>query len=367
MGPKRIIIVISSLGSGGAERNAALLASSWADRGDSVFLLTTFLSESEDDFYTLSSSVNRIRLSQKITVNKRSIYFNLQRGKIFRRIIKSINPDVVVSFMDHVNVLTLLCLTGTKIPVVALERSNPFRQHLGYLTEWSRPFTYRWLAFSVCCQTERVADRLKSQWGINAVVLPNPLNPVFFSRTHNFEQRSELILSVGRMTSEKGHEFLLRSWARLAMSYPFWKLRLVGDGEDRSRLEMLANKLQISDQVEFVGRVNDIVEEYQRAQIFVLPSLYEGFPNALLEAMALGCACIASDCESGPREMIRHQENGLLCEPGDIEDLSSALKILLDNSPLRSRLSHEAKNIREQYSLERHLKVWDEQVFSSLR
>lgn len=363
--PSRIVLVISSLESGGAERVASLLASAWAEQGRAVTLLTTFLSEVEADFYPLSHHIHRVRLAETVNVHRRSLRDSWRRALEFRRIIQSAKPDVVISFMDRVNVLTLLCLIGTRIPVIACERSNPFLQTMSWYWELLRRVTYRRLATTICCQTTRVAKDLESKWQIPSVALSNPLTNDIPNGTSPLLTRPRTILSVGRMTLEKGHDLLLRSWAFLAPSYPDWTLRMVGDGELGEDLHGLALQLGIAERVEWAGKVREIWSEYQNAQIFVLPSRYEGFPNALLEAMAMGCACVSTDCENGPAEMIEHGSNGLLCEVENVEALSSAIQQFLDSRELLEFCGKSSASVREKFSLTSHLQGW-ERIFAQL-
>ena len=365
MTPKRIVFVISSLGPGGAERVASLLTSKWADTGISVTLVTTFLFELDDDFYPLSPLIHRVRLANLVTRNGRSVTDNFVRGITFRRLVQSTNPDVVISFMDRVNVLTLLSLAGTSFPVIVCERSNPFLQKLSNKWELLRRFTYKKMAAVVCCQSTAVAEKLNSLWQISTFSLPNPLSPDIPTNIDSCLKRQQIILCVGRLSPEKGHDLLLHSWATLADEYPDWTLRMVGDGVLRDNLLQTAKKLGIQKRVEWVGTVKNAWSEYQNSQIFVLPSRYEGFPNALLEAMALGCACISTNCDSGPAQMIQDGVSGLLCETEDVNAMSLALRKLLDSPALRQAYGKNAQDIRQKFSLEAHLQRW-ENIFVEL-
>ena len=365
MTPKRIIFVISSLGPGGAERVASLLTSKWADTGRSVTLVTTFLLESDDDFYPLSPLINRVRLSNLVTANERSVTDNFVRGITFRRLVQSTNPDMVVSFMDRVNILTLLSLAGTNFPVIVCERSNPFQQKLSNKWELLRRFTYKKMAAVVCCQSAVVAEKMNSLWQINTFSLPNPLSPDIPTNIDSFLKRQQIILCVGRLSPEKGHDLLLQSWATLADNYPGWTLRMIGDGVLRDNLHQTSERLGIQKRVEWAGTVKNVWSEYQNSQIFVLPSRYEGFPNALLEAMALGCACISANCDSGPAEMIHDGVSGLLCATEDVNAMSLALSKLLDSPALREAYGKNAQDVRKKFSLEAHLQCW-ENVFAEL-
>ena len=137
-------------------------------------------------------------------------------------------------------------------------------------------------------------------------------------------------------------------------------MRIVGEGPQRRELEVLVDRLNLRDRVELSGWNPDISREYSAADLFVLSSEYEGFPNALLEAMAHGLAVVSYDCESGPRDIIRQGEDGLLVKAGDTAELERSLRQVMTGQSLRERLGAGAREVQSRFSPERVLSAWDE-------
>ena len=133
---------------------------------------------------------------------------------------------------------------------------------------------------------------------------------------------------------------------------PGWVLHIIGDGNERGRLEVEVKFLGIEDSVVFHGHLKEFSKIYEKASIFVLPSLYEGFPNALLEAMSVPIACISTNCIAGPSDIIEHNVNGILVKPGSAEAIGEALARLMKSEPLRNRLAAEAYKVRTKFDFE---------------
>jgi len=154
---------------------------------------------------------------------------------------------------------------------------------------------------------------------------------------------------VGRLSRQKGLGSLLEAVGR--MQAPI-RLLIAGKGPEEKRLKNLSRKLKLENRVVFLGAIGNVKSVYAASDIFVLPSLYEGLSNALLEAMAMGLPCIATDV-SGSNELIEHGKSGLIVAPGDSTSLAEAIGILIEDEHLRRSLGHSARRrIEERYSLD---------------
>ena len=357
---KKIVIVASSLQAGGAERVISILSSAWINNGYEVTILTTFLDESENDFYNISNKVTRIRLIEHCKTRTRSFLGYFNRMLIFRGIIQRENADIVISFVDRINIMTLIGLFGTNNSVAVCERIDPFEHPIGKLMGWLRPIMYR-KASVVFAQTDYVAKRMKSHWKLEHVeVIANPL-PNDLPQPIDWIFRENVILSVGRLDRQKGHDLLLNAWASIQTNFPEWKLRILGEGEERSNLESQMLKLGLEGRVEIPGLVSPIWQEYQKAKIFVLASRYEGFPNALLEALAMGCACLSTKCPSGPEEIICDDENGMLVAI-DYTSIADSLQSLIENNGAQRKYALRYKYAKEKYSIELIASEWERKL-----
>jgi GalNAc-alpha-(1->4)-GalNAc-alpha-(1->3)-diNAcBac-PP-undecaprenol alpha-1,4-N-acetyl-D-galactosaminyltransferase len=159
-----------------------------------------------------------------------------------------------------------------------------------------------------------------------------------------------LILAMGRLTRQKGFDLLLDAFQRSGLAENGWHLAILGEGLERYALVEQATALGVSQALALPGRVSDIGRFLASADIFVLSSRYEGFPNALLEAMQMGRACVSFNCLSGPSDLIVNDRNGFLIPAEDIEELSVALQRLAANPVLRSRLGGQASEVTKQFS-----------------
>ena len=152
---------------------------------------------------------------------------------------------------------------------------------------------------------------------------------------------------------------MIRAFSDAQSRQEYWRLVILGEGPERSKLEKLAGTLGIRDAVVMPGIVKEPTEWMHKAQFFALPSRYEGFPNALLEAMACGCAVIATDCPSGPAEIIHHNENGLLVPKEDIKALSAGMSRLMEDRELRTCLGQRALEVRSRFAKDTIMAQWD--------
>ena len=133
-----------------------------------------------------------------------------------------------------------------------------------------------------------------------------------------------------------------------------------GEGPERENLEKLVGRLKLKDRVFLPGRTKKMSQEMAQGSIFVLSSKFEGMPNALAEAMALGLAVISTDCPTGPRELITEGEDGLLVPVGDVASLSAAMAHLMEDEKLRRRFGKAAIQKMKQYDIKAVSKLWEE-------
>jgi glycosyltransferase involved in cell wall biosynthesis len=336
----RLSLVISTLTCGGAERVMSLLANEWVRRGNAVQLVTL---DREPPFFPLDSRIELVQLGrEKPSPTKFHALWNLYRSVgALRRTFRGFGPDGVVAFTTRVNVKALMA-APRGVPVVISERVDPSGNPL---TGFWEKLTTRWYprARRLVVQTKSIADYYAALGLSRLEVIANPVEALPGSAGGN-PTGDLLWLVVARLHHQKGIDLLLQAWARSAQGKTS-RLRILGDGPERGELEALAASLGVSGRVEFAGFVSDKLPHWKQASAFVLSSRYEGFPNALCEGMAAGLACVSFDCPSGPGELIRDGENGLLVPAEDVEGLASAMDRVAADPELRERLGREAVKI----------------------
>jgi glycosyltransferase involved in cell wall biosynthesis len=356
----RLTFVISSLQMGGAERAGSLLCNHWAQHGHTVQVLT-FDSPGSTPFFPLEAAIGLTHLDLLCYSSslRESVANTLWRNSVLRRAIQRSRPDVVVSFLDTTNVRTLMATAGLGIPVVVSERTDPSLHYIGRTWSFLRALAYPFAA-AVVTQTRAALLALPGPARRRGVVIGNVVRqpqPGALG-TEPILQRPT-ILSVGRLNRGKGYFTLLEAFASLSVTRPDWHLALVGDGEARPELESRTQALGLAGRVHFMGATNQVSRLLRQADVFVLASRYEGFPNALCEALAHGVPAVATDTV-GAREVLRHEENGLLTPVGNAGALAQALSRLTDDEALRKRLGARGPDILERFSVEQVSAQWEE-------
>ncbi len=357
----RVTLVITKLKSSGAERVISIMANYWAEKNWLVTLLT-FDDGSTPPFYDLDSRIRLIPLSICQTSSNllAAIWNNLKRIYVLRRAIRDSKPDVVISFLSSLNSLVLLATRGLGVTVVVSERSDPKMSPAGMVWRWLRRWTYTFET-QIIVQTERSKACFSPAVQARTTVIPNPVTPVPNPGTISPELLLEKpsIVAMGRFYPQKGLDLLLKAFALLKNRYPEWKVTILGDGPLRSDLESLRDSLGLEDRVHLPGRVKHPHNVLKQADLFVMPSRWEGWGNALAEAMACGLPVIATTC-IGPSEIVRDGVDGVLIPPEDVEALAAEMNRLMSDESERNRLTSRAVEVKERFALDKVMGKWEE-------
>ena len=362
---------IGSLTGGGAERVTVALSRYLIDRGYEVSLVT--MHSSERDFYAVDQRLRRVSLG--LTGTRRGIgkvFANLERLRALRRVVKEHQADVVIGMMTTESVLAILACAGLPAKAIVSERNFPGRKAVARPWAILRRLCYRWAGAHVA-QTREAARWLEENTAArnvtivaNSVAWPVPSVPPRVDPASLVNADRRLVLAVGTKPGQKGFDLLIAAFAAVAVGNPDWDLAIVGPGagaEAGRAVAALADQtvaLGVGHRVHFPGRVGNVGDWYERADLFVLSSRYEGFPNVLLEAMAAGMASIAFDCDTGPRDIIHQGIDGVLVPAENVAALSDAMERLMRDAGERERLGHAATAVRERFSEEKLLGSWRE-------
>jgi GalNAc-alpha-(1->4)-GalNAc-alpha-(1->3)-diNAcBac-PP-undecaprenol alpha-1,4-N-acetyl-D-galactosaminyltransferase len=362
---RRIVLLVGEMAVGGAERVAATLANAWTSRGTEVWLVPTYLG-SRTIKYALRDEVELAFLADRMeSMPAGRRRWALHKAQALRNLVVELQPDVVVSFLSNVNALAILALAGLHVPLVISERTDPASgRELHWMLHITRRVLYQF-ATRLVVQTPSARDRYRER--ILRMpptdVIPNPLSSELerMPVRADHPDRGGTIMAMGRLTPSKGFDILVRAFGREFANRPEWQLSIWGEGPLRESLDALIRDLGLTERVHLQGLTMEPWMALARGQIFALPSAYEGFPNAMLEAMALGVPVVAFDCPSGPRELSAGGSAAVVIALGDERALGSELLRLANDATARRALgSRAAAHARAAYSESSVLARWDE-------
>ncbi|SAK67522.1 glycosyl transferase [Caballeronia catudaia] len=365
----KIVVFIYSMHGGGAERVTANLANEWAALGWDVTVVT--LTAGETDVYPFHARVKRIELGLAGGVEGggfvRTLMSNVKRVLAFRKVLRETKPTVALGVMATANVLTVLAGIGLPYKIIASEHTHPPRAPLTPFWERLRRLTYRF-ADKVVALTDETKDWIETHCGCRDVrVIPPPFalpiartNPIVEPQSVVGNER-RVLLAVGRLSPEKGFDSLIDAFRKIAGALPQWDLVIVGEGQARASLERRVEETKLHGRVFLPGRAGNVADWYQRADLYVLSSHFEGFSMTLVEAMAHGCAAVSYDCDSGPRVILTHGTDGLLVKPvGDAGALAKALESLMKDDAERHRMALRASAVNERFAFPKTIALWQD-------
>lgn len=368
----KLVIFINNLAGGGAERVAATLANYWARKHWEITIVT--LDPQSLDFYPLEPAVRRVslNLSGDSAHILDALLQNVRRVIALRRAIRQLRPNVVLSMMSTPNVLLAFASLGIAgLHAVGSERCYPPHFPLGTMWHAMRRRMYGRLA-AVVALTQECADWITTNSSAKCVpVIPNaaswplPNNLPKIATDAISSPERKVLLAVGRLSNEKNFDMLIDVFSELAPRHPDWDLVILGDGPDRTSLETRIRNAESGARMFVPGIAGNVGEWYARADLYVMCSRFEGFPNALAEALAHGLPAVSFDCDTGPRDIIRDGIDGLLVPAGDIRSLQVALDRVMGDSRLRAGMACRAIDARGRFSIEKIAAMWED-LFSTL-
>ena len=365
----RITIVTPSLSAGGAERSVVLLSEEFLKNGHAVTVVT--LSGVATDSFKLAEGIDRVALDLAAYSPSviHGLFRNLHRLAVLRRRIRGTHPQIVVSNMSQANVLTRLALANTRCPVVMVEHSDPAVNVHKRIWKLLRRVIYMRSAKLVSVSGS-IDDYFTWLPKSRKSIIPNPvryatscssLNPLSL----DLRQNEKCVVAMGRLVPVKGFDLLLSAFAKVAQEHPDWHLAILGEGELKSELECLIARLNLKKRVSLKGFVTDPFTIFKHCEFFVMSSRSEGFPHALLEAMAAGLPAVATECTSGVSEIVRDGIDGILVPVGDVQALATAMGQLMGDANWRRQLAMRAPEVVERFGMGKIVRQW-ENLFASV-
>jgi glycosyltransferase involved in cell wall biosynthesis len=291
---------------------------------------------------------------------------NLGRLLLLRRAIRATHPDLLVSFLDSNNIMSLIATRGLpRIPVIISERTDPHGRSLGSIWGWLRRLTYPW-ADCLVTQSRHAMDFFPAPVRTKGRVIPNPVLPFPAADPSRPANPRSLVITLGRLHRVKGHDLLIEAFAQVAPAFPAWDLCIHGDGPERDSLQAMIRAHGLEGRITLRPAIADVGSRLREADLFVLPSRVEGFPNGLAEAMACGLPVISFDCASGPSELIRHGLDGLLVPPKNVAALATAMTRLMSDPIERAMLGARATEVLTRFSPATVMEQWESAIQSAV-
>jgi glycosyltransferase involved in cell wall biosynthesis len=342
----KILFVLPTLRMGGAEK----VMISLFNNIDKVFLEPSIVAFSNGSLK--SKIVDQSRLT---VLDHESLLSGVFK---FSQLVRSINPDVIFSTHSHLN--ALLCflkklnIIKSKLIIresnyLSMQQSNGKSLYEKYFITFMIKTFYHNADHLICQSNEMLKDIYSfiPKYTVPATVIYNPIEniPPYINKVSKKQ-----IISIGRLDPQKNHQLLIKAFDKIKNTIPH-SLVIIGDGSEYNNLRKIIVKKGLEDRVQLTGFIENVWDEYSNSSLFVLSSIYEGFPNVILEAMANSTPVISSNCLSGPKEIIRDSYNGLLFPVGDVEQLSKLILKLVNDNMLSSYLKINAYKDLARYDL----------------
>lgn len=354
---KKLLFHINSMGKGGAERVVSVLTEKFARDGYDVVIATLWRAKEE---YQIPKGVKRVNLGDDCSCEKAGrICLAFRRLWDLRRLIKKEEPDLVISFCNKANFRCSYCMIGMGTPLLVSVRNDP---RIDYFPHKYGVRRMEKKASGCVFQTLDAVACFKEKFQKKSRVIPNPIDEKYFVAEKPKEDPDKYIVTVGRLCSQKNQLLLLKAFSLVREKLPEYQLRIYGEESEQGVREKLVNYIeqkQMQNSVLLMGQSSHLERDIRNASLFVLSSDYEGMPNALMEAMAMGIPVVSTECPcGGPAELIENGVSGLLVPVGEEKEMAAAMIRVLKDRKLWKQLSRNGMKIREKASPNRVYREW---------
>lgn len=360
---KHIVFLALTLTRGGAERVIANLCNEALSPKYRVSIITCM---NKPVGYELKPGIEHICIEKTSDVHYKNLGERfLKRRKLLRKVLEECKPDVLLCFLPEPNFLALSLKHHFNFPMIISVRNDPVREYKNPVYQMIMRILYP-KADGYIFQTKQAMEYFSFSGHImeKGCIIPNPLGREFvdYDRVPE-EKRRKVIVNVGKFSGQKNQTLLINAFSKIAGKFPDYQLYIYGEGNKRGELEALIKELQLQDRIVLPGNVAGLSSKIEDAALFVLSSDYEGMPNALMEAMAMGIPCISTDCPcGGPVFLIEHGESGFLVPVGNVDRLADAMEKMLSDRVMADKLGSNAVKIAEVLHPDVIHEMWEDYI-----
>lgn len=360
---EQLVFLTLSLTKGGAERVICNMCNEHFVKRYRVTIISLMAAEPE---YDLNPAIRVLYVDKRPEQYRQNMAVRfLRRRKGLASLLKKVEREggaigALISFLPEPNFLITSLSPRRGYPVIISVRNDPAKEYASKVRHLLMKKLYQ-RADGYVFQTREARDYFSFSKHIteNGTVIPNPLGKEFLDVSMQAFSQKEIV-SVGRLEPQKAPLSLIHAFAGIHAEIPEYRLLFYGEGSLWEEMQEEIKKAGLDEKIVLKGNTDRIREDVGQASLFVLPSVYEGMPNALMEAMALGVPCVATDCPcGGPRSLIKSGENGILVPVGDERELGKAMALLLKDLPKAARMGRRAQEITKELAPERIYRQWD--------
>ena len=356
----KILFVVDSF-SGGAGNVVQILSTALSKRGYSVSIL--LLNKYGKSKYDLRKIEVVERPLSKYAAGFSPIDRVYKSVKFLKKEFEMIDPDIIISFLTELNILS--CMANNSRPLIISERNDPDRQELKNYWKILRDIYYK-RADNIIVQSPAFVKFANNKYCNMTSVIPNPiLKPSIIKDVACLHNPIKLI-SLGRLSSQKNFFWMIDRIDELRYSIDEFVLDIYGSGELEKEIKKYIHKKRLDNYVFLKGYINNTYDVLVDHDIYLMTSDYEGFPNALSEAMAVGLPSVSRKCHEGISDLVLDKENGMLVDMLDSEGFVDTLKKLISDKVLREKIAENAKKVSETYDLEIVIKQWENAITSAV-
>ena len=341
--------------SGGTERVATIIASQLSKEDKYNISFVSLVEKREEPFFNIDKKIKRYKLYNKPVRGITHII------SICRKLMKVVNDNYIDILIDIDGILDMYSLAVkffTNVKVISWEHFNFYQHPAVSYRKYTRRLAGRFSDGIITLTKEDKGyyrENIKIKCPIECI--HNPIMNI--NNNYFYRSSSKIILSVGRLTYQKGFDMLVDIANVVLNNHKDWKWLILGEGEDRELLESKIKEYGLEERLILKGNVSDVNEYYKQAGIFVLTSRYEGLPMTLLETKPYKLPIVSFDIKTGPKECIVNNENGYLVQAFNKEEMVRKIENLIENEVLRKKFSNNALNDTKKFHLDTVIKKWN--------